>query len=174
MKRARRTAAALLVLGWAAGSATAMELTSRDIKQDMPIPDAFTCEGSDISPQLAWKDVPEGVESFVLICDDPDAPAGTWVHWVVYNIPADVRELAPGAPASERWGDGTRQGMTDFGRVGYGGPCPPPGKPHRYYFTLYALDARLSLERPVRKEEVVKALQPHLLGKAVLMGTYQR
>ncbi len=164
----------LMVLCLTAGRASALELQSRDIDEGAPIADVFTCTGRNISPHLEWEDVPPQTQSFVLICDDPDAPTGTWVHWVLYNIPAAARELDQGVPAAEVLDDGSRQGLNDFQRFGYGGPCPPPGKPHRYIFTLYALDAPLPLGGPVRKERVVAAMQPHVLDKASLTGTFKR
>ncbi len=157
-----------------AGNACALELSSRDIVEGEPVPDRFTCMGENVSPRLEWRNVPPQTQDFVLICDDPDAPTGTWVHWVLYNIPAAVRDLDQGVPAAEVLDDGSRQGVNDFQRFGYGGPCPPPGKPHRYIFTLYALDAPLPLGGRVRKERVVAAMQTHVLGKATVTGTYKR
>ena len=164
----------LLVLSLAAGTASALELRSRDVAEGEPIAGVFTCTGRNISPRLEWEDVPPQTKSFVLICDDPDAPTGTWVHWVFYNIPAAARGLEQGVPAAEVLDDGSRQGLNDFQRFGYGGPCPPPGKTHRYIFTLYALDALLPLGGPVRKERVVAAMQRHVLEKATVMGTFKR
>ncbi len=158
----------------AAGTASALGLHSGDMAEGEPLADVFTCAGRNISPHVAWEDVPPQTQSFVLICDDPDAPTGTWVHWVLYNIPAAARELEQGVPAAEVLDDGSRQGLNDFQRFGYGGPCPPPGKRHRYIFTLYALDAPLVLSGPVRKEQVVAAMQPHVLDKATVTGTYKR
>lgn len=137
------------------------------------IPSAYTCEGRDVSPPLAWTEPPKGTNSFVLISDDPDAPGKTWVHWVVYNLPASARGLPEAYPTDGERPDGTRQGMTDFGRPGYGGPCPPSGT-HRYDFTLYALDAMLALPPGATKCEVEAAMQPHVLARARLMGTYRR
>jgi Raf kinase inhibitor-like YbhB/YbcL family protein len=138
-----------------------------------PIPSVHTCEGKDISPPLAWTDSPAGTESFALISDDPDAPMGTWVHWVLYNLPPSTRQLPEAFPTKAQFPDGTRQGMTDFQRIGYGGPCPPSGT-HRYYFKLYALDAVLDLASGATKPQLEAAMQGHILAQAELMGTYKR
>jgi Raf kinase inhibitor-like YbhB/YbcL family protein len=123
---------------------------------------------------LAWSGLPEGAKSLALICDDPDAPAGTWVHWVLYNVPASSGELPAGVPTSEEVLDGARQGLNDFRRIGYGGPCPPRGNPHRYYFKLYALDAELKLKSRATKRDVESAMQGHILAEGQLMGSYRR
>ncbi len=174
MARPRTFFIALILFCVTAGKACALELYSRDVIEGEPVADRFTCTGENVSPYLEWKNVPPQTQSFVLICDDPDAPTGTWVHWVLYNIPAVVRNLDEGIPAAEVLDDASRQGVNDFQRFGYGGPCPPPGKTHRYIFTLYALDAFLPLGGRVRKEQVIAAMQPHMLGKATLVGTYKR
>src|SRR5262249_23044587 len=122
-----------------------MRLTSSAFQEGKPIPTPYTGEGPDKSPALAWDGVPDGTKSFALICDDPDAPRGTWVHWVLFNLPADTRSLPEGVPTDDRLPSGALQGTTDFKRPGYGGPYPPPGKPHRYFFKLYALDTTLNL-----------------------------
>lgn len=138
------------------------------------IPDEYTCEGEDLSPALAWKGIPPESESLALIMDDPDCPGKTFVHWVIFNIPAKVQKLAKGMPRSETISDGSIQGMTDFGRAGYGGPCPPPGKPHRYYFKIYALDQKLSLGPGASKKQVEDAMKGHILAKGELIGKYGR
>ena len=137
------------------------------------IPAVYTCEGRDVSPPLAWTEPPSGTKSFALISDDPDAPGKTWVHWVVYDLPAAARALPEAYPPDDERPDGTRQGMTDFGRIGYGGPCPPSGT-HRYEFRLYALDARLALPAGAVKSQVETAMQGHVLAQARLLGTYRR
>ena len=137
------------------------------------IPVQYTCDGKNVSPPLRWGDPPEGTGSFALIGDDPDAPAGTWVHWVVYNIPADVRELPENIPSSEKLPDGTVQGMTDFRSIGYGGPCPPSGT-HRYYFKLYALDTMLDLKPGATKQQLLNAMKAHIRAQGELMGRYAR
>lgn len=148
-------------------------LTSAAFREGGMIPPAHTCDGRDASPPLAWTGSPPGTNSFALISDDPDAPGQTWVHWVVYNLPPSTRQLPEAFPPDEERPDGMRQGMTDFGRVGYGGPCPPGGT-HRYFFTLYALDAMLSLPPGATKPQLEAAMKGHLLAEAQLMGTYRR
>ncbi len=138
------------------------------------VPAEYTCDGRNVSPELSWGTVPSGAKSIALIMDDPDAPRGTFVHWVLYNIPADTGKLAGGVPRTETLGDGSSQGMTDFGRPGYGGPCPPPGKPHRYYFKIYALDTKLNLPPGATKADVERAMKGHVLAQGELMGKYGR
>jgi hypothetical protein len=155
-------------------TAVKMQLTSPAFAQGQPIPKKYTCEGPDLSPPLKWSSAPEGTKSFALICDDPDAPVGTWVHWVIYNIPASATELQEGVPKAETVLGGAKQGMNDFKRIGYGGPCPPPGNPHRYFFKLYALDTELNLKTGATKGDLVEAMQGHILAEAQLVGTYKR
>ncbi len=138
------------------------------------IPAKYTADGQDVSPPLRWSEPPEGTKSFALICDDPDAPRGTWVHWLIWNIPADVRELPEAVPPREELANGARQGTNDFGRIGYGGPAPPPGRPHRYFFRLYALDTVLELPAGARRAELEDAMKGHVLAGGELMGTYGR
>ena len=152
----------------------AFELTSSAFKEGELIPKKYTCEGPDASPLLRWGNPPQGTRSFALIADDPDAPVGTWVHWVIFNLPADARELPEGVPTQEALPNGARQGLNDFKRVGYGGPCPPPGKPHRYYFKLYALDRVLDLKPRVTKAQVLDASKGHVLAEAQLIGRFAR
>ena len=152
----------------------AFELTSSAFKDGERIPDRHTCEGEDLSPPLHWGVPPAATKSFVMIADDPDAPAGTWVHWVIYNLSLDLRGLPEGIPAKDHWLNGALQGMNDFRRVGYGGPCPPPGKPHRYFFKLYALDAVLNLKPRATKSQVLEACRKHVLAEAQLMGRFGR
>lgn len=153
----------------------AIELTSPAFEQNGTIPKAYSCEGADVSPALRWTAPPAGAKSFALIADDPDAPGGTWVHWVIFNMPADQRELPEGVPPSrESLSDGTRQGMNDFRRTGYGGPCPPPGKPHRYYFKLYALDSKLDVKPRATRAQVMQACKGHVLAEAKLVGNFGR
>lgn len=150
-----------------------MNLESSSFAQEQRIPQNYTCDGGDVSPELHWSNEPQETKSFALIADDPDAPAGTWVHWVIYNIPAKTSELPEGLPKNATTAVGV-QGLNDFKKVGYGGPCPPPGKPHRYFFKLYALDSLLPLKIGARKEDIEAGMQGHMLGNAELMGTYQR
>lgn len=149
------------------------ELTSTAFPDGQTIPSRYTCEGEDISPELSWGLPPSGTKAFALISDDPDAPRGTWVHWVVYNIPSSVRQLSEAFPKDAELPDGTRQGMTDFGRIGYGGPCPPSGI-HRYFFKLYALERTLPLPPGVTAKELEESMYGHVLAEAKLLGTYRR
>ena len=152
----------------------AFELTSRAFAPGQTIPQKHTCDGRDVSPPLAWSEPPAGTAGFALIADDPDAPMGTWVHWVIFDMPAESRGLPEGVTPREALPDGARQGVNDFGRVGYGGPCPPPGKPHRYFFRLYALDRPLGLSPRAPRPQLLEAVRAHSLGEASLMGTYGR
>ncbi|MBI1914469.1 MAG: YbhB/YbcL family Raf kinase inhibitor-like protein [Planctomycetes bacterium] len=152
----------------------ALELTSSAFQEGQPIPRQYTGDGKDASPALKWTDPPAGTKSLALICDDPDAPRKTWVHWVLFNVPAESRELNEGVPAQETLPGGARQGKNDFGKIGYGGPAPPRGKPHRYFFRLYALDTMLDLSAGASKADLVKAIEGHVLAEAPLMGTYAR
>ena len=133
------------------------EISSTAFPDGGMIPKKFTCDGADVSPPLSWTPAPAGTQSFALIMDDPDAPAGTWVHWVIYNLPADTRELPEGVEKQKQLASRAIQGRNDFRRIGYGGPCPPPGKPHRYYFKLYALDTELTLKAEATKPELERA-----------------
>lgn len=150
-----------------------MEIRSSAFQEGALIPGKYTCDGVDVSPPLEWSQVPEGTETFALISDDPDAPVGTWVHWVIYNIPGDLRVLAEGIPAREVLANGTTQGINDFRRIGYGGPCPPRGT-HRYYFKIYALDAKLNADAGISKKELIRAMEGHILAEGQLMGKYRR
>ena len=152
----------------------AFMLSSPAFEPNKPIPKQYSCEGRDVSPPLRWSDLPDNAKVVALICDDPDAPAGTWVHWVVYDVPADTKELREGVPADETLAGGAHQGVNDFKKVGYSGPCPPPGKPHRYFFKLYALDAPTGLEPRATKDKLLKAVKGHVVGEAQLIGTFQR
>ena len=148
-------------------------LTSPAFREGEPIPATHTCDGQDTSPPLAWSNPPAGTKSLGLISDDPDAPMGTWVHWVVYNLPPSLRQVPEAFPTKNELPDGTRQGTTDFGRVGYGGPCPPSGT-HRYFFRLYALDAVLALPSGATKRQLEDAMKGRILADVQLMGTYRR
>lgn len=150
-----------------------MKLTSDAFTEGGMIPRKHTCDGPNSSPQLSWTETPPKTKSFALICDDPDAPAGTWVHWVMYGIPPSVSELPENALKTRTLASGALQGTNDFRQIGYGGPCPPGGT-HRYYFKLYALDTELSLEPGRTKADVVKAMEGHVLTEAQLMGRYKR
>lgn len=151
-----------------------MELTSTAFQYMQPIPTEYTCEGKDISPPLAWTGAPAGTRSFALIVDDPDAPGGVWTHWVVFDLPADTSELAEDTAKSQYITGNAKQGLNDFKHLGYGGPCPPSGKRHRYFFKLYALDTMLDLKPGASKKEVEAAMAKHILAQGQLVGTYQR
>lgn len=157
-----------------AGAVTAFELKCQSFENGDRIPVKYTCSGEDVSPPLSWEGVPEGTKSLVLICDDPDAPVGTWVHWVLYNLPRDIVGLGENVPPQKKLPNHALQGKNDFQRIGYGGPCPPPGRPHRYFFKLYALDTKLDADPGFTKNQVLQAMKGHIVGKAVLMGKYGR
>jgi Raf kinase inhibitor-like YbhB/YbcL family protein len=150
------------------------EIASTAFSNGGMIPKKFTCDGADLSPPLRWTRAPAATQSFALIVDDPDAPAGTWVHWVLYNLPANTTELPEGTEKQEQLSDRALQGRNDFRRIGYGGPCPPRGAPHRYYFKLYALDTKLTLKAGSAKPELERAMKSHVVGEAELMGRYGR
>ena len=139
------------------------------------IPRKYTCAGENVSPGLSWSEVPNQARALALIAEDPDAPAGTWTHWVMWNIPAHATSLSEGvAPSHESLPNGARQGKNDFGRIGYGGPCPPPGRPHRYFFRLYALSAMLEVQPGAARSELESAMKPHVLAQAEWMGLFKR
>ena len=152
----------------------AFSISSPSCQNGKDIPKTFTCDGEDVSPALSWTDPPSGSKSFALIADDPDAPRGTWTHWVLFDLPSATTSLPEGIPKIGEPPNGARQGVNDFPKIGYGGPCPPPGKPHRYFFKLYALDNQLNLKPGASKQEVEQAMQNHILGKAELVGKYGR
>ena len=151
-----------------------MQLKATAFTSGSEIPRQFTCTGSNISPALTWSAPPEGTESFALLMDDPDAPGRTWVHWVLYDLPASERALQEGVEPKGTLPSGARQGRNDFGRIGYGGPCPPPGPAHRYVLKLFALDAPLKLKAGATREDVDHAMRGHILAQAEFMGRYQR
>jgi Raf kinase inhibitor-like YbhB/YbcL family protein len=151
----------------------AIVITSPAFKEGGMIPAKYTCDGQDISPPLKWQDAPQGVKSFALISDDPDAPIGIWVHWVMWNIPAEANGLPENIPPKKELPDGSKQGISDFHRPGYGGPCPPGGT-HRYYFKVYALDMMLNLPANSTKKDLLEAMKGHILAEGSLMGKYKR
>lgn len=160
-----------------AQEATTMKLTSPAFSAGQPIPKKYTCEGDDTSLPLAWTGSPAGTRSFALIVDDPDAPdpaapKRTYVHWVLYNLPATAARLEEGASGASL-PPGTIQGRNDWGRESYGGPCPPIGR-HRYFFKLYALDSMLPTGKPLDKAGLLSAMKGHILAETELMGTYQK
>lgn len=151
-----------------------IDMRSASFSSGDTISKQFTCDGQDSSPQLSWKEPPARTASFALIADDPDAQAGTWVHWVVYNLPPTTRELSAGVEKKEQLANGALQGRNDFRKIGYNGPCPPPGKAHRYFFKLYALDTKLNLKPGATKGELEGAMKGHVLGQGELIGRYGR
>jgi len=151
----------------------AIKLTSSAFTEGQSIPRQYSCNGINISPSLEWSGIPKSAKTLAIITDDPDAPAGTWVHWVVYNLPADTMGMIENVPATEDLKGGGLQGKNDFEKIGYGGPCPPSGT-HRYFFKLYALDNELPLKAGATKAEVEKAMDGHIQAQAQLMGTYRK
>jgi hypothetical protein len=151
-----------------------IELTSTAFQPGATIPAQYTEDGGDKSPPLKWSEPPKGTQSFALICDDPDAPRGTWVHWVLFDLPGETRELEEGLPTTATLSNGAKQGKNDFGKVGYGGPAPPKGKPHRYFFKLYALDKSVGLSAGATKAQLAEAMQGHILAEGQLIGKYGR
>ncbi len=156
----------------------AFSLTSPAFQNESTIPKKCTCDGDDFSPTLQWQEAPAGTKSFALIMDDPDAPPGTWVHWIIYDLAATKNSLPENVAKKETGPDASKQGLVwgvdTFSKVGYFGPCPPPGKPHRYYFKLYALNTLLNLPPKATKSQVEAKMKGHILGQATLMGTYGR
>jgi len=151
-----------------------IQITSAAFADGQPIPAKYTCDGNDVSPPLAWTNAPVNTKSFALIADDPDAPMGTWVHWVLYDLSAITGALPEGVEKSQHITGNAMQGLNDFHRLGYDGPCPPSGKPHRYFFKIYALDTMLNLKPGLTKKELLKVTNGHVLAEGQLMGTYQR
>ena len=150
------------------------QISSSAFDEGQPIPTRYTADNRNVSPPLLWTDPPAGTLSLALVCEDPDAPRGTWTHWVLFNLPPTTRSLAKGLPPTSPTQDGAEQGVNDFGKVGYGGPSPPPGKPHRYFFKLFALDQMLDLPPGASRAQLLSAMKGHVLGEAEIMGTYQR
>lgn len=163
----------VFIIGFACPVSNAMELKSSAFQNNEVIPKLYTCDGKDISPPLNWSDVPEKTKSLALICDDPDAPGKIWVHWVGYNIDPSFKifpaNILPKATSENSF----NQGINDFKKIGYGGPCPLNGI-HRYFFKLYALDSKLNLDNGVTKEKLLKAMEGHILSEAELIGRYKR
>ena len=155
------------------GKTMEIKMRSTAFEEGGMIPKKYTCDGVDVSPPLKWDNVPDGTKSLALISDDPDAPVGTWVHWVLYARPPDPRELPENIPPKKALENGAKQGTNDFRKIGYGGPCPPGGT-HRYYFKLYALDIELRLDPGMTKGELLKAMEGHILAEGQLMGRYKR
>ena len=151
-----------------------IQMTSSAFRDGGDIPSRYTCDGENVSPPLRWDGAPSDTRTFALIADDPDAPGGTWVHWVLYNIPGGITELAEAGSVGEATSEGALNGTNDFKQLGYGAPCPPPGRPHRYFFKLYALDAQVDLEAGATEESLLSAMEGHVVGEAQVVGKYQR
>jgi Raf kinase inhibitor-like YbhB/YbcL family protein len=161
------------LLGISVGSSSAgktmkLDVSSSAFSEGQSIPEKYTCDGQNVSPPIKWSGAPANTKSIAIICEDPDAPSGTFTHWVLYNLPGTTKELAEGSSG------GGKEGMNDFGKKGYGGPCPPPGRPHRYYFRVYALDTASLGDAGRSKEEVTAVMQGHILAQGQLMARYKR
>ena len=167
-------AAPRLSRGEGKDSAMSLAISSPSFPNGGDIAKQFTCDGADLSPQLSWTNPPAGTKSFALLVDDPDAPVGNWNHWAAWNLPPTLRSLPEGVAKTAHLPDGTEQGMNDFRKPGYNGPCPPAGKPHRYYFKLFALDTKLDLKSGAGKHDLERAMKGHILAQAEWMGRYQR
>jgi len=154
--------------------AQAIEIRSTAFPQGGAIPVKHTCDGEDLSPALAWTGAPTGTKSYALVCGDPDAPGGTWVHWFLFNIPGNAKGLAEGVPEGATMVNGARHGANSWGNMAYGGPCPPPGPAHHYHFKLYALDDVLVLEPGAEKEALLAMMEGHVLATGEVVGTYAR
>ena len=155
------------------GSEIQINVKSTAFEEGGMIPKPYTCDGTDISPPLAWTGIPEATKSIALICDDPDAPRGTWVHWVLFNLPPDTKNLPENIPPQKRLENGAIHGINDFRKIGYGGPSPPSGT-HRYYFKVYALDTEIDLKPGITKKKLLKTMKGHVLAEGQLMGKYGR
>ncbi len=151
----------------------AFHVTTTAFENGGVIPTKFTCDGPDVSPPLGWMDPPAGTKSFALIVDDPDVPVGTWVHWVLYDLPAAARKLGENVAKDRELPDGARQGRNDFGKIGYNGPCPPRGGPHRYFLKLYALDSKTNLKAGATKGDLERAMKGHILAHTEMIGLFQ-
>jgi Raf kinase inhibitor-like YbhB/YbcL family protein len=150
-----------------------IKITSAAFKDGEPIPEKYTCDGENISPPLKWDSIPACTKSIAIICQDPDAPGGTWTHWILFNLPPECRELAENLPDDETLPDDSRQGINDFGSIGYGGPCPPWGT-HRYHFKIFALDLLLDIVHLVDKDVLMAAMKGHILAEGQIVGKYTK
>jgi Raf kinase inhibitor-like YbhB/YbcL family protein len=175
-KVARANGAFLTLSTLAANGENAMSLTisSPSFSSGAEIPKKFTCDGADVSPQLVWTEPPAGTKSLALLVDDPDAPVGNWNHWTMWNLPVTAGGVSEGVKKEATLADGSEQGKNDFRKTGYNGPCPPPGKPHRYYFKLFALDSKPDLKPGASKRDLDAAMKGHILAQAEWMGRYGR
>jgi Raf kinase inhibitor-like YbhB/YbcL family protein len=158
----------------APGGEIKLQVSSPAFSEGQPIPQKYTCDGNNISPPLAWTQPPADTKSMALIVEDVDAPGGVFTHWILYNLPAKEIALAENIARTATLNDGGKQGKNSFGKIGYSGPCPPPGKPHRYYFKIYALDVALKLLPAVSREDLLAAMNNHVVAEGQLMGTYGR
>ncbi len=156
------------------GVTMTIQLTSSAFQESKPIPVRYTCDGDDVSPPLHWSNLPSRTQSIALLCEDPDSPSGLFTHWILYGLPAETTELSEGVPAEETLPNGAKQGTNSAHSIGYHGPCPPPGKPHRYVFRIYALDANLPAQTGVSRADLLRAIEGHVLAEGQLMGTYAR
>jgi len=174
----KRLLVALCFLGLGAhcalGQPAKLTVTSAAFESGQAIPVKYTCQGDDVSPPLKWEGAPADTKSFALICDDPDAPGGTWVHWVIFNQPPGAPSLLENTAKSQVLPNGAAQGRNSFQNIGYGGPCPPGGKAHHYFFKVYALDAVFALKGGADKEKLLAVMSGHILAQGQLMGTYKR
>jgi len=161
------------VNGLQTGGGSEFRIFSKSFKEGEFIPALFTCDGPNISPELNWTTPPAKTQTFLFINDDPDAPAGDWVHWLVYNIPKDTRELKENASLKKLLPEGAIEGINDFNKICYGGPCPPSGI-HRYFFKLYALDIALNPKKGASKNQLLSEIKGHILAQATLIGKYKR
>ena len=157
----------------ARGRKVQIKVTSTAFHEGEMIPKRYACDGANVSPPLAWTGVPENAKSIAVFCDDPDAPMGAWVHWILFNLPASAKDLPEHVPNDRMLAGGAKQGANDSGKIGYSGPCPPSGT-HRYYFKVYALDKQLDLEPGVKKGPFVSAIEGRILAQGHLMGKYSR
>lgn len=157
-----------------AGSAMAFTITTSAFASGAAIPERYTCKGEDLSPALEWRDAPAKTASFAIIMDDPDAPAGVWIHWLIWNLPPSMGALQQGVSKAGQFVDGTQEGRNSFGKTGYNGPCPPPGQTHRYFFRMYALDTKLNLSAEADRSQLDAAMKGHVLAQTEYMGTFHR
>ncbi|RMD45353.1 MAG: YbhB/YbcL family Raf kinase inhibitor-like protein [Aquificota bacterium] len=163
-----------MIINFSEGKDMGIVVKSSDFKNGGYIPVKYTCDGTDISPEISWSNFPENTKSFVIIMDDPDAPVGTFTHWIVYDIPANINKFSENFPKVADI-NGIKQGINDFRKVGYGGPCPPRGKPHRYFIKIYALDvSNLNIPAMSSRKTVEEAMKGHIIDEGYLMGLYGR
>jgi len=171
------TLALVLVLGGIAMAqhpTANLTVSSSGFASGASIPNKYSCKGEDVSPALEWTGAPANTAAFAIIMDDPDAPAGTWMHWVMWSVPATAHSLPEGVPRREQLPDGARQGRNSFGKIGYYGPCPPPGQTHRYFFRVYALDRKLDLQAGADRSQLDAAMNGHVLAHSEYMGTFHK